>query len=166
MYGNYNMPFGYNPYNYNQPTYPTYIPQNQIQNNNNTNVSQTNTNKIFVNGIDDVKSRQLPVNSDYMFLDNDKPIIYQKVVDGKGQFEVKTFDIIPHKKDEKINNDEFVLKSDFDKLYDEFSQLKNKIEKIGDNKYEPIKEREQSTTTNDLLSRLETICRTDASTKP
>lgn len=149
MYGNYNFPYGYNPYNYNQPAYPTYIPQNQVQNNNNANASQTNTNKIFVNGIDDVKSRPLPANSDYMFLDNDKPIIYQKIVDGKGQFEVKAFDILPHKDDIKINNTEYVLKSDFDKLYSEFLQLKDKIEKTEEANYEPVKEYEQPATSNE-----------------
>ena len=80
----YEMPYGYAPtYNAPQP-----VPQQ---------APSMNTNKIFVNGIDDVRSRIVPPNSDFMFLDNDKPLIYQKIVDAKGQFEVKVFDIVPHK---------------------------------------------------------------------
>lgn len=120
-YGYGSAPFGYNP----NATYPNYMAPTQ-----NTPIPSTNTNKIFVNGIEDVRNRPLSANSDYMFLDNDKPLLYQKVVDNKGQFEVKVFDITPHKEDAPIQT-EYVLKSDFDKLYVEFIQVKNQLSKLG-----------------------------------
>lgn len=120
-YGYGSAPFGYNP----NATYPNYMAPTQ-----NTPVSSTNTNKIFVNGIEDVRNRPLSANSDYMFLDNDKPLLYQKVVDNKGQFEVKVFDITPHKEDAPVKT-EYVLKTDFDKLYAEFIQVKTQLSKLG-----------------------------------
>lgn len=54
---------------------------------------QMNTNKIYVTGIEDAKTRQLPANSDYIFLDNDKPLLYRKTVDATGKMEVKAFKI-------------------------------------------------------------------------
>ena len=86
MFGNnYNMPYGMMPtgfpYNNNLSAPPPQTP----------NASMTNTNKIYVNGEDDARNRWLPPNSDYIFLDNDKAIIYQKIVDSKGQFEIKAF---------------------------------------------------------------------------
>ena len=71
--------------------------------------TQTNTNKIFVSGLDDVKQKQLTPNSNYIFLDNDNPILYEKIVDGTGQFEIKEYDIKPRfrqqdTKGQKISN--------------------------------------------------------------
>lgn len=101
-------------------------PQNQAVN--------TNTNKIYVSGVEDVRNMRLNPNSDYIFLDNDKPIIYQKIVDGKGQFEVKSFDIVPHtekevSKNTNIDLSEYVLRKDFNTLQDEIRTLRNEIEK-------------------------------------
>lgn len=151
MYGNnFNIPYNYSnmPYGYNlNNIYPNYNSglnqQSQITP---TQVTNTNTNKIFVNGIDDVRSRQLTPNSDFMFLDNDKPILYQKIVDNKGQFEVKAFDIFPHKEEITVSS-EYVLKTDFDNLYNEFNKLKEYISKLG-GQHESIKE-QQSTNTNE-----------------
>lgn len=129
MFGNnFNSPYGYNttPFGYNpNATYPNYVAPTQS-----APVPSTNTNKIFVNGIEDVRNRSLLANSDYLFLDNDKPLLYQKVVDNKGQFEVKVFDIIPHKEEAQVKPD-YVLKSEFDKLYDEFVQVKTQLANLG-----------------------------------
>ena len=137
MYGNNFMnPYGYNnaPYNYT----PNYTNYNQPAQNTVAQIpTNTNTNKIFVNGIEDVKSMRLPANSDYAFLDNDKPILYQKVVDNKGQFEVKVYDIVPHK-EERIPTTEYALKTDFDKLTNELKVLKEQIAKLGGTKNESI----------------------------
>ena len=54
------------------PQTPNYAPQTQPQ----QQPAQMNTNKIYVTGIDDAKTRQLPANSDYIFLDNDKTCGY------------------------------------------------------------------------------------------
>lgn len=55
--------------------------------------AQMNTNKIYVTGIDDARARQLPPNSDFIFLDNDKPLLYRKTVDATGKMEIKAFKI-------------------------------------------------------------------------
>ena len=105
-------------------------PQNQQPN------STTNTNKIFVAGIDDVKSKSLPFNSDFIFLDNDKPYLYQKTVDSKGQFEVKVFEIREikpqenTKEDNSINLSNYVTLPEFEALKGQIDDLKNKITKI------------------------------------
>ena len=68
-----------------------------------------------------------------LFVDNDKPLLYQKIVDGKGQFEIKTFDICPHNasEDEKqaglIDLSNYVNKSEFEALKGEINDIKNKI---------------------------------------
>lgn len=137
MYNYYNNPYGMNsmptatqPYGYPMPTYAG----NQYQNQQSQ--SSITTNKIFVSGIDEVKNRQLPFNSDMLFVDNDKPLLYQKIVDSKGQFEIKTFDITPHdsQKDEKQNYavdlSNYVEKSKFEALEGEIRALKDKINKI------------------------------------
>ena len=132
MYGNnYINPYGYGnaPYNY-TPNYNSYTPPAQNTLSQTPNNLNTNTNKIFVNGIEDVKSMRLPANSDYAFLDNDKPILYQKVVDSKGQFEVTVYDIVPHK-EEQAPASEYVLKTEFDKLTSELAALKEQIAKLG-----------------------------------
>lgn len=143
-YNGYTQPYGYNPYP--QSVSPT---QNTLPQ-----TISTNTNKVFVNGVEDVRNYRLPPNSDYTFLDNDKPLLYQKTVDGKGQFEVKVFDITPHKESEVSSNapnlNDYVLRSDFDKLSAELIQLKNKIQELGGTKYESVKQ--QSNESNATIS--------------
>lgn len=112
------QPYGYAMPNYNMVNTPT------IQ-------GQTNTNKIYVNGIEDVRNCRLPANSDYIFLDNDKALIYQKIVDSKGQFEVKAFDIIPHVEhtEKAIHNaTEYVLKTDLQNLQERLQKLEEKLQ--------------------------------------
>ncbi len=116
----------YNPYNF----YNNYQqPQQQTQQ------PKINTNKIFVSGIEDVKMRMLDPNSDYIFFDNDKSMIYRKVVDGTGHFDVKAYDVIEHKEAEKtpaeaqsINPQDFVRKEEFEALQAKLNTLMNKIE--------------------------------------
>lgn len=123
---NYNNPFlnnngfGFNPnggYNYppfspqnphNMPPQPTQI------------ATSTNTNKIYVSGIDEVKSRILPPDSDMIFIDNERDILYEKVVDSTGKFQIKMLDIVEHKdpeKSDKVADDklsEYATKSDLE----------------------------------------------------
>ena len=143
-YNGYTQPYGYSPYP--QSVSPT---QNTLPQ-----TISTNTNKVFVKGVEDVRNYRLPPNSDYTFLDNDKPLLYQKTVDGKGQFEVKVFDITPHKESEVSSNapnlNDYVLRSDFDKLSAELIQLKNKIQELGGAKYESVKQ--QSNESNATVS--------------
>lgn len=95
--------------------------------------AQTNTNKIYVSGIEDVRQRQLPNGSDIIFLDNDKPILYQKIVDSKGQFEVKAFTITPYNavendKSNQLNpNPNYLTASDLEPIKAELKAIKDKL---------------------------------------
>lgn len=142
------QPYGYpmyNPYS----MYPTINPTQQMQPNTIPNQPQssatsnnmTNTNKIFVSGIDDVKNnRNLLPNSDYIFLDNDKPILYQKIVDGTGKFEVKAFSISPLKDTETSNNSNksdlsnYVPLKDFEALQARLNGIERQIKDLTANK--------------------------------
>ena len=125
---NYNFQNPYQQFNPNL-TQQQSQPQNQQS-------SATNTNKIFVSSIDDVKSKPLSANSDFIFLDNDKPILYQKTVDSKGQFEVKAFEIHEikpqekQKEDNSINLSNYVTLTEFEALKGQIDELKNKITKM------------------------------------
>lgn len=147
MFNNYSNPYAYNGMANNFGYTPSYYnpysqPQQQTQQQQQPNQVQpqpqaaTNTNKIYVSGIDDVKGRFLSPNSDVLFVDNDKPLLYQKVVDSKGQFEIKVFDICPHieqqeqKQEDTINLSAYVLKTDLEPLQAEIKALNDKITKI------------------------------------
>lgn len=140
----------YNPYNSLQPYgFPANqfngFNQNQNQNQNNNfntnnapnNNNQTfnnsiNTNKIYVNGIEDARNTKLPFNSDYIFLDNDKALLYRKVVDGTGKMDIQTFEIVPHSEKPKeetptFDASMFVPKKDFDALKVEIEKLKSVV---------------------------------------
>lgn len=148
MFGGYSpfnhcSPYNSNPYNNNYNNYMygqqsgTSIPQQNQQNQ-----QVTNTNKIFVNGLEDVRNMRLTPGSDFMFLDNDKPLLYQKVVDNKGQFEVKTFDIIPHVEKEENNaqnTEKYVSIEQFNLLLDEVNELKDLRDLLKGDKHESTK---------------------------
>lgn len=130
----YTPPTATQPYGYplsSNPYYPQQTQQTQPR-------PQTNTNKVFVNGIEDVKNRVLPANSEFIFLDNDKSILYQKKVDANGQFEVKVFDILPHVEEpqaDKIATDlsNYVPRNEFEALQGEFRALKEQLTRSENN---------------------------------
>lgn len=105
-------------------------PQNSMSNFGN------NTNIIYVNGIDDAKNRQQPTNSVYMYRDNEKQMIYEKTVDSKGQFEVKTYTLtatnapqsqIPA---EPIDLSPYAKKSDIEAIKGEIDGVKENLKKV------------------------------------
>ncbi len=133
MFGNgFNSGYGnpYSPYGYATPNYG-YNAQPQQQQ---PQTAQINTNKIYVSGIDEVRQRQLPNGSDMLFLDNDKPIIYQKIVDGKGQFEVKAFTITPYspvetaKDSQSIDLSAYAKTTDLEPIRAELKVIKEKLD--------------------------------------
>lgn len=140
-YNNYSSLNPYlNGYNY-QPAYiPSYqqrpvMPQQPMPQQPEQIQTIANTNEIFVNGLEDVRNQRLPVNSNYIFLDNDKALLYEKIVDGRGQFEVKTYEIKEitgqesTKQTETINYSDFVKSSDLDLLRAEIEGIKKQINK-------------------------------------
>lgn len=105
------------------PQTPNYAPQTQS-------AQQMNTNKIYVTGIEDAKTRQLPANSDYIFLDNDKPLLYRKTVDATGKMEIKTFKISEYTETETeaapaVDMSQYVSVKDFNS---EINRIKKTID--------------------------------------
>lgn len=78
------------------------------------NMQQPYTNLIYVSGVDDVKTRVVPNGSTMIFADNDKPMIYKKTVDNKGQYTIDVYDIVPHKEEAKTEPKDYVSKSEFE----------------------------------------------------
>lgn len=124
--------------------------QNQSQPNN-PNAAQTNTNKIYVTGIEDARNRALAPNSDFIFLDNDKPLLYRKTVDGTGKMEIHTFKIMEYDENEEkpapapvapqIDTSQFVsirefnslrndLDDDFKAVQDDIGRIKSAVNKL------------------------------------
>ena len=118
--------YGYQPgqYGYGGYTSPSYQQQNTQHN-------AVNTNKLYANGIEDVRFRQLPVNSDYIFLDNDKPLVYRKTTDGTGKTDIQVFKIVPYVEEEKaapeIDMSKFVPIDRFEALEKQFKELKESL---------------------------------------
>lgn len=94
----------------------------------------TNTNKIFVSGIEDVKNRILSPNSDYLFIDNDKDLLYQKKTTADGRYEIKTFAITEYKPENSNENNSaidlsgYVKKDDFDLLSLQLKTIRQELE--------------------------------------
>lgn len=116
---------GYYP-GYSSPAYQQPAPQTVQQ-------TMVNTNKIYATSIEDVRSRQLPANSDFIFLDNDKPIIYRKTTDATGKMDIQVFKITPYQEEEKaqpvIDTSNFVSIVAFRKLEERFEELKQSLNK-------------------------------------
>lgn len=89
---------------------------------------QPQSNIVYVNGIDDVKNRPLPPNSNYAFMDNDNPILYRKTVDAQGRMSVEVFDIVPHK-ETPVAQPDYALKSDIEVLQKEIAKLRMEVTK-------------------------------------
>lgn len=127
------MNFGSNPYggypyqnNYYGAGYSNPAYQSPVQQ------TPSNTNKLYVNGIEDVRLRNLPNNSDYIFLDNDKPLIYRKTTDSTGKMSIETFKIVPcepeiQAQSREIDLSQYVLKKDFEALKKEILGLRDSI---------------------------------------
>lgn len=99
--------------------------------------AQMNTNKIYVTGIDDARARQLPPNSDFIFLDNDKPLLYRKTVDATGKMEIKPFKISEYTEAEAapaqaaaptVDLSQFVSVEEFKGVQAEMGRIKRTID--------------------------------------
>ena len=113
------------------PQSANYAPQMQSQ----QQPAQMNTNKIYVTGIDDAKARQLPPNSDFIFLDNDKPLLYRKTVDATGKMEIKAFKISEYTETEAapaptVDMTQFVSVEQFKDVQTEMNRIKKTIDTL------------------------------------
>ena len=131
----------YSGFNGNQGTYTgqaPFVPQNgnyAPQTPTQPQAQQMNTNKIYVTGIDDARARQLPPNSDFIFLDNDKPLLYRKTVDGTGKMEIKTFKIAEYTEAETapapaVDLSQFVSVEEFKGVQAEMGRIKKTIDSL------------------------------------
>lgn len=132
QYGNFginSMPTATQPYGYPMYTNPYQQTMQQAQ-------PTVNTNKTYVSGIEDVRLYRLPPNSEYIFLDNEKSLLYQKKVDANGQFEVKAYEITAcnaenqTKEQELIDLSNYVPRHEFTALQDEIKALNERITKL------------------------------------
>ena len=127
----YNTPYGgFSPMPNTYPTQPQFAPQTPNYAPQTQSAQQMNTNKIYVTGIEDAKTRQLPANSDYIFLDNDKPLLYRKTVDATGKMEVKAFKISENNETEAeaapaVDMSQYVSVKDFNS---EINRIKKTID--------------------------------------
>ena len=130
----YNTPYGgFSPMPNTYPAQPqfapqngNYVPQTQPQQ---QQPAQVNTNKIYVTGIEGAKAKQLPPNSDFILLDNDKPLLYRKTVDATGKMEIKTFKISEYTETESAPATQALDMSQFVSV-DEFKGMQNEMKRI------------------------------------
>lgn len=110
------------------PQNGNYTPQTATQ----QQPAQMNTNKIYVTGIEDARARQLPPNSDFIFLDNDKPLLYRKTVDATGKMEIKAFKISEYTETEApapaVDMSQFVSVEEFKGVQAEMGRIKKTID--------------------------------------
>lgn len=114
------------------PQTPNYAPQAQ-QAQATPQQGQVNTNKIYVTGIDDARARQLPPNSDFIFLDNDKPLLYRKTVDATGKMEIKAFKISEYTETEAApagDMSQYVSAEEFKSMQTEVGRIKKTIDNL------------------------------------
>lgn len=141
-YGGY-MPYSspYNGYGNNQSNYMgqapfapqngNYAPQTPTQ----QQPAQMNTNKIYVTGIEGARTMQFPPNSDYILLDNDKPLLYRKTVDATGKMEIKPFKISEYTETEAapaqaVDMSQFVSVDEFKGVQSEITRIKQNIDRL------------------------------------
>lgn len=127
----YNNPYGgFMPQQGNYTVQPPYAPQSANFAPQQAQAQQANTNKIYVTGIEDARARQLPPNSDFIFLDNDKPLLYRKTVDATGKMEIKAFKITEYTEqtEPQIDTAQFVSVDDFKTIQNEVGRIKKTID--------------------------------------
>lgn len=117
--------YTYQPSQYGYGSYQQPNPQPTVQQ------PTVSTNKMYANGIEDVRYRQLPANSDYIFLDNDKPLVYRKTTDATGKTDIQVFKITPYQEEEKpqpsVDLSNFVSVEDFRRLEHRFDELQESL---------------------------------------
>lgn len=145
-YGGY-MPYSspYNGYGNNQGNYMgqapfvpqngNYAPQTPTQPQAPQQPAQMNTNKIYVTGIEAARTMQFPPNSDYILLDNDKPLLYRKTVDATGKMEIKAFKISEYTETEAapapaVDMTQFVSVEQFKDVQTEMNRIKKTIDTL------------------------------------
>lgn len=132
QYGMNSIPSATQPYGYPMNNVPNYIQQPQVMPQQN----QSNSNMVFVSGLEDVKKRFQSPNSEMYYADNDKPLIYKKVVYPNGQFDIKAFTITEYKGTEEQNSNNsidlsgYVKTTDLQAIQGKLNSLEEQINKL------------------------------------
>lgn len=142
---NFNNP--YNNYPYGMPyqpfTYPygnmNYQGNNQQQVNNQQVQQQAQMNQYaFVNGVEGAKSFQMQPNQTIMLMDSDRPVCYMKSTNNIGQASLRYFKLTEVNENELKNdsqsqenkdNNDYVLKADFEALSKKVNDLLDRTQK-------------------------------------
>ncbi len=141
---NYGYPYG-NPYgNPYQPQQPSYMQPNYnnmgngMPNQTQQPQAQPQANSYFyVNGVIGAKSFQMQPNQTVLLMDSDNPMCYMKQSNGMGQSTLRYFKLIEVSENDlnttndtkQVNNNEYVLKSEFEALSKRLDDLSKKFEK-------------------------------------
>ena len=139
MYNNQNfnpfgttMPTATQPYGYSMNNMPNYMQAQMPQQQQN----QSNSNMVFVSGLEDVKKRFQAPNSEMYYADNDKPLLYKKIVYPNGQFDVKMFTISEYKVVEEqkenipIDLSHYAKTTDLEAIQGKLNSLEEQIKKL------------------------------------
>lgn len=118
------MNFGsQNPYMFGVPEPSLYYPQ-MYGINPGQPPAQTIRNKIYVSGIEGARSYPIGAGSEALFLDNEKSVIYDVLVDNSGKRTVSAYDIVPHQEVPPVDPSVYATREELLKLREEIERLK------------------------------------------
>ena len=100
------------------------------------NLSRSNSNKIFVTSIEDALSRYAEPNSEMIYLNQDKPLLYEIKTDSQGRKMVNAYNITPSVEKsgagaENADMSNYVTKTELEALRGQIKALEDKINNGG-----------------------------------
>lgn len=118
----------YNNYPYQNP-YQGYMNQYQqpVQQ-----VFQPKTNKVWVTSVEDALAKSVELNSEYIYLHQDKPLLIEVRTDGQGRKTTRVMelkDYVEQPKPETATPNNFPTREEFEGLKAEIQALKSKLDK-------------------------------------
>lgn len=136
QFGNYPYGSPYQPYGVNPNMYQNYN-QSQMYQQPQQQQPQPQMNQYaFVNGLEGAKSFQMQPNQTILLMDSDNPLCYMKSSNSVGQSTLRYFKLTEVTENElkgsntqPQQNQDYVLKTDFDALSKRLDELSKKIEK-------------------------------------
>lgn len=96
----------------------------------------TRSNKIFVTSMDDALARYAEPNSEMIYLDQDKPVLYEVKTDFQGRKTINLYDLAPSANGagvggSKMDMTNYVTKNEFEALQAQIKALEEKINNGG-----------------------------------
>lgn len=124
--------FGFNPY----PAYPQQPPVYGVPQQQANNVQNQMNQYAFVNGVEGAKSFIMQPNQTVLLMDSENPVCYMKQSNGLGQSTLRYFKLTEiteqdvrnnASKGDKVINNDYVLRSDYDALLKRVGDLEAKL---------------------------------------